>query len=70
MSFSSLPTTTTTICKKCNDFFHTIKELNEHLNHVHFICILCTNKHPPHESELALVKHIWFEHPSYFMEDI
>ena len=67
MSFSSLPTTT--ICGKCNDFFHTIKDFNEHLIHIHFICSLCTNEHPPHESELALVKHIWFEHPSYFIDN-
>lgn len=67
MSFFPLPTTT--ICLKCKDFFHTIKELNEHLTHVHFICVLCVDQHPPYESELVLVKHIWFEHPSYFIDN-
>jgi len=67
MSFSSSPTTH--ICEKCNDFFHTIKELNDHLTHVHFICLLCSNHRPQYESELSLVKHIWFEHPSHFTEN-
>ena len=65
MSSSALPT----ICIKCNEFFYTIKELNDHLSHVHFICLLCVNDHPQFESELAVVKHIWGKHPSYFMEN-
>ena len=52
-------------CDQCHKTFNSYDKIQDHLTHVHFICLLCTDK-PVHASELALVMHEWINHPLIF----
>jgi len=58
-----------TTCEYCNETFVTETFLISHLKHVHFICLLCTDK-PRYPSQLDLVIHEWINHPSLFTDNI
>jgi hypothetical protein len=55
-------------CEYCDIkyVFDNITELNEHLEHVHFVCSLC-KKAVKCESEIVLLRHLRSKHPGAFM---